>query len=70
MKKPVYLYLCTQAVLINFPENEKEKSKSKRKAFWEKLTGFPKKLKMLIENMIQKVANLYHKGIDVLIFLK
>ena len=49
----------------NFPENEKEKSKSKRKAFWEKLTGFPKKLKMLIENMIQKVANLYHKGIDL-----
>lgn len=42
-----------------------EESKSKLKSLWEKLTGFPEKLKVLIETIIQKATNLYHKGIDL-----
>ncbi len=49
----------------NDSSDNKEESKSKMKDFWEKLTGFPEKLKALVETIIQKVTNLYHKGIDL-----
>lgn len=49
----------------NDSSDNKEESKSKLKDLWEKLTGFPEKLKVLIETIIQKITNLYHKGIDL-----
>lgn len=51
--------------IANSPDPKKEETKSRWKKLWEKLTGFPKKLKALIEAIIQKVTNLYHKGIDI-----
>lgn len=35
------------------------------KELWEKLTGFPAKMKALIASLMQKMSNLYHKGIDI-----
>lgn len=49
----------------NDSNSKKENFKSKLKEFWEKLTGFPEKIKTLIKTIIQKVTNLYHKGIDL-----
>lgn len=68
--KTVNAELPDYADTEGFSENSdssdnKEEPKSKMKDFWEKLTGFPGKLKALIENIIQKVTNLYHKGIDI-----
>ena len=68
-----------ESIAANSPESEKEPEdfqengdgsdneevKSRLKVFWEKLTGFPEKLRLLIDTIIQKTTNLYHKGIDL-----
>lgn len=49
----------------NVSDGRKEGLLDKLQRFWEKLTGFPAKLKALIKSIIQKVTNLYHKGTDL-----
>lgn len=49
----------------NVSDGRKEGLLDKLQRFWEKLMGFPAKLKALIKSIIQKVANLYHKGTDL-----
>lgn len=49
----------------NVSDGRKEGLLDKLQRFWEKLMGFPAKLKALIKSIIQKVTNLYHKGTDL-----
>lgn len=49
----------------NVSDDRKEGLLDKLQRFWEKLMGFPAKLKALIKSIIQKVTNLYHKGTDL-----
>lgn len=49
----------------NVSDDRKEGLLGKLQRFWEKLMGFPAKLKALIKSIIQKVTNLYHKGTDL-----
>lgn len=49
----------------NVSDDRKEGLLDKFQRFWEKLMGFPAKLKALIKSIIQKVTNLYHKGTDL-----
>lgn len=49
----------------NVSDDRKEGLLDKLQRFWEKLMGFPAKLKALIKSIIQKVINLYHKGTDL-----
>lgn len=49
----------------NVSDDRKEGLLDKLQRFWEKLMGFPAKLKALIKSIIQKATNLYHKGTDL-----
>ena len=57
-----------QASMEEEPTNagaEETEGKSRLKAFWDKITGFLKKIKAVITGILQKIRDIYEKGVNL-----